>query len=159
MHQRIGDTLHLLPDLGTEWQRVGGTGYFIIWHVLISTFGRDVSGTFTVQPSPSPPCESSILQRGVGGGWGAHAGSPPCTLSWRFSGCMVVLHELELGQIRRKETAAFAFTHEEPEDRLLSLDHSASMKQGGTDEEALDMLRCLFFVFFSSSLQPSSVSC
>lgn len=61
---------------------------------------------------------------------------------------MVVLHELELGQIRRKETAAFAFTHEEPEDQLLSLDHSASMKQGGTDEEALDMLRCLFFFFF-----------
>lgn len=57
---------------------------------------------------------------------GAHACSPPCALFWRFSSCMVVLHELELGQIRRKETAAFACTHEEPEDQL---DHSRSMRR------------------------------
>lgn len=63
MQHTIGDTLHQFPDLGTEWRRVGGTGHFIIWHVLISTFGGDVSGTFTVEPSPSPPCVSCMLQR------------------------------------------------------------------------------------------------
>lgn len=114
---------------------------------------RHISGTFTVQPTPSPPSVSCVLQRG----WGAHACSPPCTLFWRFSSCMVALHELELGRIRRKETAAFAFTHEDPNDRLLSLDQGTSGTGSMTDEEALDVLRCL--VLNIGPLQPSSVSC
>lgn len=96
--------------------------------------------------SETLPFSTLCVLCSVGRG-GGHACSPSCTLFWRLSSSMVVLHELELGRIRRKDTAAF--THEDPNDQLLSLDTSVKralrqMRRPWTCRDAW----AFFFFFF-----------